>query len=135
MANITITDIDNGSVLVDQDSAEFEDHVITVGGAVTLAAGTILARNTSTLKFVPFVIGGETAGNGVPGAVLTYPVASSGAGDVAARILIAGKVKKERLIEDGDGDASNLTAAHYDDLREVGIIPVSTKQLGEYDNS
>lgn len=130
MATVVTTNMDVGCIAFGE--CEFDDEILTVGGAVTVLAGTILARDTSTLKLVPFVIGGSTNGNGVPGKVLTYDVTSTGAGDVPIRALSAGKVKKERLIEDGDGDGDNLTALHFDALRSVSIVPVSVEQLGVY---
>lgn len=132
MANAVFTDIDLGNVCLGDNV--FQDELLTVGGAVTVLAGTILARDSVSGKLVPFVIGGASNENGIPKAVLTYDATSTGAGDIAVRALIGGRVKKERLLEDGDGDGSNLTAAHFDSLRAVGIIPESTKQLGVYDN-
>lgn len=129
---MTTTDIDLGNVCLGNNV--FQDELLTVGGAVTVLAGTILARDSVSGKLVPFVIGGSTNQNGIPKAVLTYDATSSGAGDISVRALIGGRVKKERLIEDGDGDGSNLTAAHFDSLRAVGIIPEPVKQLGVYDN-
>lgn len=126
------TNIDLGNVCLGDNV--FQDELLTVGGAVTVKAGTILARDSVSLKLVPFVIGGSTNQNGVPKAVLTYDAASGGAGDIKVRALVAGRVKKNRLIEDGDGNGSNLTAAHFDLLRAVGIFPEPTQQLGAYDN-
>ena len=127
MPNLDIGNICNGDEV-------FEDNLLTVAGAVTVLPGTILARDSVSLKLVPFVIGGSTNGNGIPKAVLTYAASSSGAGDIKVRALIGGRVKKNRLIEDGDGNGTNLTAAHFDLLRAQGIIPEPTLQIGAFDN-
>lgn len=132
MANIAITNIDTGSIALRNE--EFADDSITFAGADVLAAGTILARATTTGKLVIYAKGGSTDGNGVPVAVLTYPVTATTAGNVAARVLISGTVNASRLVIDADGDASNVDATVLDDLRNVGIVGVPVDQLGRYDN-
>jgi hypothetical protein len=132
MANITITNNDLGGV--ELEGAVCQDELITFGGADVLAPGTILARDSSTLKLVIFVKGGSTNGNGVPKAVLTYPVVSTGIGDVKSRVLVKGRVNRERLIIDAQGDGSAVDAAVLDGLRLYGIVPSRVDQLAEYDN-
>lgn len=126
------TVIDKGSVVI--KDAESRDELITFGGAATLKAGCILARDSVSLKMVPFVKGGSTNQNGVPKAILTYAVTAAGAGDVAARVCLRGDVIKERLVINADGDDTNIDAAVIDQLRDYGIVPVSTKQLAGLDN-
>lgn len=132
MANITIENVDLGNVVL--DSGEFKDDLLTFGGAGTVVAGTILARDSVSLKLVPYVIGGSTNENGIPKTVLTYDVTATGAGDVAVRSLISGKVRKERLVVDADGDDSNITNAILDQLRSYSIVPVSVTELNVLDN-
>lgn len=124
---------DTGGVDLGQGSI-YEDHVLTHGGAGTIAEGTILARNTTTQKWIPFVIGGVTDGDGIPGGVLTVDSVAVGAGDEVVRVLVHGKVNQTRLIEDGDGNGDNLTDAHFDVLRGHGITPVPVQQLSILDN-
>jgi hypothetical protein len=130
--SMTKTTIDNGSV--ELEGGEFRDELITFAGADTFAAGTILARDSVSLKLVLFVKGGVTNGNGVAKAVLTYPITRTGAGDTKARVLIAGKVNKNRLIIDADGTDANIDGAVIDGLRDYGIDPVDVQQLGALDN-
>jgi hypothetical protein len=130
--SMTKTTIDNGSV--ELEGGEFRDELITFAGTDTFAAGTILARDSVSLKLVLFVKGGSTNQNGIPKAVLTYPVSRTGAGDVKGRVLIAGKVNKNRLIIDADGTDANIDAAVIDQLRDYGIDPVDVQQLGALDN-
>lgn len=132
MANITITNIDMGHVVI--DDGEYEDGLLTSAGATTYLEGTILARDTVSLKFVPFVIGGSTNGNGIPSALLTYEHTVTAAGDTAVRVLKTGVVDQGRIVVQADGDASNVTAAHRDALRDYGIICQPVNQLAQLDN-
>jgi hypothetical protein len=131
MANMTVTDITVRSVELRNPS--FRDELITFAGAATFAKGTILARDTGTLKLVKFVKGGSTAGNGIPCAVLTYPVTATGASDVKSRVLLAGEVIKEALVIDADGNDSNIDGAVIDQLRARGIVPISVRSLPGFD--
>ncbi len=131
MANISIENIDLGNVILDQ--AVFRDETLAFVGADVLAAGTILARTTATGKLGIYAIGGA-GGLGTPVAVLTYAVEAAGAGDVAVRPMISGKVRTERLIVDADGDGSNLTPAILDQLRSMSIVPVDVTELNILDN-
>ena len=134
MANLTITNIDNSNVIF--KSAEFEhDATITFAGADTFAAGTILARDSSSLKFVLFVKGGSTNENGIPKGVLTLDVVATGAGDEISDVMIAGSVRKEKLIIDADGDDTNVDAAVLDQLRDYGLIPEFVTDVSELDNA
>lgn len=132
MDNITITNIDRGGVVL--RDAEFQDGELTFAGAGTVLEGTILARDSSTKKFVPFVAGGSTNENGIPKAVITYTVAATGAGNIPVRVLVSGVVNRNRLVIHGDGDGSNVTDAVADQLRDYGIVAQKVSQLGRYDN-
>ena len=132
MANLNITDINTGNVIL--KDAKFDDGLLTLAGADTIAAGTILARDSVSGKYVLYVIGGSTNENGIPKAVLTYEATSTGAGDIAVRAMVSGYVKQELLIVDADGDASNITNAIRDQLRDYGIIPQSVNELNIDDN-
>lgn len=130
--SMTVTNITNRHpVLAD---AEFRDSVLTLAGADSIAAGTILARDSVSLKFVLFVKGGSTNQNGIPKAILTYPVTSTGAGDVPVRVAVSGKFRKERLIIDADGTGANVDAAVLDQLRDYGLVPVDVTELNIVDN-
>lgn len=132
MSNIENTPLDSGSVQVRK--CEFGDELITFGGADDLAEGTILARDSSTLKLRLFVKGGSTNGNGIPKVVLAHRVVATGSGDLPCRVIKAGVVDKNRLIIDADGDASNVDAAVLDQLRDYGIQTESVSELGRVDN-
>jgi len=132
MANLTITNVDLGSVIL--KDGEFRDDLLTFAGAATVVEGTILARDSVSLKLVPFVKGGSTNENGIPKAVLTYPVTATGAGDEAVRDMVSGSVRASRLVIDADGDNSNVDAAVLDQLRDYSLVTIDVQELNILDN-
>lgn len=132
MSNITITNNDQGGVIL--EAGEFRDGLLTSGAEATYAEGTILARDSSSLKYVPFVKGGSTNQNGIPKAVLTYELYADGAGDDPARPMVSGKVRKHKLVIHADGDDSNVDAAVIDQLRDYGLVVVDVSELNGLDN-
>jgi len=132
MANINITDVDLGSVIL--EDAQFSNEALTFSGVATVLEGTILARDSSTLKLVPFVKGGSSNGNGTPKTVLTYSVTSTGAGDVSVRAMVSGSVRSGRLVIDADADNSNVDAAVLDQLRDYSLISIDVQELNTLDN-
>src|SRR6188474_514376 len=131
MANITKTTCDNGGVFVAGTIPEFADEIIAFAGADDLLAGTILARDSVSLKLVLFVKGGATNQNGIPKAVL--PVALSASADTKARVIVKGDLVQERLVIDLDQSATNIDGAVRDQLRAYGLTPVSVQQLSVLD--
>ena len=132
MANLTITNNNAGSVIL--ESGEFRDDLLTFGGAGTVLEGTILARDSVSLKLVPFVKGGATNENGIPKAVLTYAVTATGAGDLPVRDMVSGSVRKQLLVIDADGDASNIDNAVIDQLRDYSLVTIDVQELNIVDN-
>lgn len=132
MADPIITNVDLGNVVL--EDAEFEDGLLEFGGAGTVIAGTILARDSVSLNYVPYVKGGSTNENGIPKAILTYDVTAAGAGNEAIRAGISGAYRTQRLVIDADGDATNVDAAVRDELRNYGLVPVDSEQLNILDN-
>ena len=132
MSNLVITNVDIGSVIL-QDG-QFNNELLTFAGAGTVLEGTILARDSVSLKLVPFVKGGATNENGIPKAVITYDVVAAGAGDEAVRDMVTGSVRAERLIIDADGDNSNVDAAVLDQLRDYSLVTIDVQELNILDN-
>ena len=132
MANIEITNNSTRGIVLYEPV--FEDDKVTFAGAAVFKAGTILARDSVTLKLVLFVKGGSTNGNGIAKAVITQDLESAGAGDVVTKPLVQGQVRVSDLIINADGDASNVDAAVLDQLRDYGIVAISTTQLSQLDN-
>jgi hypothetical protein len=132
MSNIEIQNNKTRGVVV--WAPVFKDEIVTAAGAAVFAAGTILARDSVSLKLVLFVKGGSTNENGVPKAVLTQDLEFAGAGDLPVKAMVEGQVRTGDMIIDSDGDASNIDAAVLDQLRDYGIVGLSTTQLAELDN-
>lgn len=130
MADPIITNIDNGSVIIEGQADRFDTFTAPAG--ITLE-GTILARLTATLKLVPFVKGGAL-GAEIPVAVLTYEIDGGGGGDVEITSFVDGKVQLQRLVIRADGDASNIDNAVRDQLQDFGIVALSVSQLNILDN-
>lgn len=131
MPNMTVVDMNPGSVALGDET--FDDELLTFGGVATYPAGTILARNTSTLKLQLYVKAGVSNGNGVPTHILPYSVTSAGAGDVKVRPLTGGRVNFNRLIINAQGDNSALDATVKDLLKDQGFIVEQVKSLPGYD--
>lgn len=133
MANPVKTTVDVGSVQI-RDIEISDDSFLTFPGAATYLEGSLLAVDSVSLKYVPFVKGGSTNQNGIPKAVLPYSVTSPGAGDQTVRVIVSGVVKKQRLIIIADGNDSNIDRAVLDQLRDYGIQPLSVQDLAALDN-
>lgn len=149
------TAVANGGIfqLVDPNGAIVASDLIMTAGAgaatvfeaagleftVTDAGTDFIVGDSFTLtvaadgKLVPYAIAGA-GGVQLPLAVLLNELTSTGAGDLPDRPIIAGRVRRGDLVIDADGDASNLTDAIVDQLRDVGIIALATLQLAELDN-
>jgi hypothetical protein len=54
------------------------------------------------------------------------------AGDAGARVLVEGRVNRNRLIIAADGSGVNITPAILDQLRDYGITPVDVQQVGQF---
>ena len=130
--NITITNNDLGSVLLNE--GKFDDGLLTFAGAATVLAGTLLAIDSVSLKFIPFVKGGVTNEDGIAKAVVTYDVVATAAGDISFRALVGGDVRIDKLIIDADGSGINVDAAVLSGLRDYAIIPIANSQLNILDN-
>lgn len=132
MADPVKTTIDLGSVLA--GPCHFQDETFTGAATTTYKAGTILARDSVSLKLVPFVKGGVTNQNGIPKAVLQDALTTVGAGDYKVRPILAGRVNFARLVIHADGSNANIDAAVLDGLRAYGIESETTTQLAKADN-
>jgi hypothetical protein len=127
MPNPVSTSIDQ--TFIGMGDNEYRDESVKFAGAATLLAGCIMARDTGDGTLVPFVIGGSTAGNGIPDCVLTEPLTATGAGNLPFRALISGRVNKTRLVVNADGNSSNITGAIEATLRARNIVPVKVDQI------
>jgi hypothetical protein len=90
---------------------------------------TVVANN----KMVVFDKAGA-GGAQLPVQILTYEVTAAGAGDEPIRSGVAGQYRKDRLVIDADGDASNVDATVIDQLRDYGLVPIDVQELNILDN-
>lgn len=127
MPNIETTDVQTSGVLI--RDGEYADGILDIASAGTFREGLILARDSVSLKFVPFVKGGNTNQNGIPKAVLPYDVVAETSADQVVRVLTGGVLKRDRLIILADGDDSNVDSAVVDQLRDYGLRAEKTAQL------
>ena len=132
MADPVITNNDLGSVVISDDV--YEDGLLTFSAAGTVSAGTLIARDTSTNNFVPFVTGGTTNGNGTVSAIVTRDVVATASGDVPFRPLMEGHVRFDKLIIAADADNSNIDGGVIDQLRARGILARMSEELYIQDN-
>ena len=94
-----------------------------IGDSFTL---TVVADGTLVIYSATGVGGAQIATD-----VLTYEVTKSGAGTLPIRSMVAGRVRKERLVIDPATAVTELVIAQ---LRDVGITAVEVAQLSTYDN-
>lgn len=136
MSNSTITNVNQGSVLLEAGPVDFQSDELTIAATTTVLEGTILARDSATGLMVVFVAGGSTDDNGIPKSVITYAVENTTAApvNVAVRIPISAKVRKNRLVIASDGDDSNVDKAVLDQLRDYGIFATEVDDLSTLDN-
>jgi hypothetical protein len=103
-------------------------------GAVDFVAGdSFNLPVVANGKLVPFAIAGA-GGAQYPLAVLGYEVSKDGAGDLAVRPIISGKVNRDRLIIDLDGTGANITDVILDQLRAAGVTALKVGQISIADN-
>lgn len=133
MANLTKTNCDLGSFEI--SDGVYDDDSLTFGAAGTVKAGTILARDSVSLKLIPFVKGGSTNENGIPKAILTYEVVATGAGNLPVRPMFGGIGSFNRAIIHADGTNANIDKKVIDQVREYAKINLLKEQeLSSYDN-
>ena len=104
---------------------DHEDRRETVAfaGTDTFVYGTIFSRSTASGKLALYVKGGATDGNGVPVAILLESsINRTGSGDVTGvLVLTSGKVRKDKLVIDADGNSTNIDAVVMSLLQSQGI--------------
>ena len=145
--------VTNGGVfkLEDPNGNIIENNLIMTAGAGVATVFTVGGMTfTVTDGATDFIVGDKFsltvsadgdavifAENGVGGAqvpsmVLTYAITTTGAADVAARALVGGQVRREKLVIDAGG---TVTDRIVDALRDFGIVAISVSELNIADNS
>jgi hypothetical protein len=109
------------------------EFTITDGAADFIAGDKFALAVAADGDFVIYAV------DGIGGAqearyVLKEDYTSTGAADLAGRVMTAGKVRTDRLIIDGSLAGVGITDAVKDKLRHYGINPIDTKDLSQLDN-
>ena len=149
MDGMKVENVPNRVVMLGDE--QFEGGVITIPAGATIAAGTVLKRNTdgkfapvTNTESTPGTPGVPAAGGGwateptdpipgdVPTAVMPFDIANGKTVDVdfGFRALVAGRVRADKLRINNNP----LSAEQKDLLREVGILPVKVTDLSHLDN-
>jgi hypothetical protein len=126
MPNITITNCDSGSVVLELGGTQDGPLVNGVAEEVTFVAGTLLSQTGA--NFTPF------DGDAGPVFVLTYDVTIAASGTTGITALSAGRVNLNRLVVHDVDPPVPLTPEILNQLRDYSIIPVDVEQLGGIDN-
>jgi hypothetical protein len=134
MPNPTVTNNDLGQVI--RNGRAFKDEALYMAGAGphTVKAGTILARDSVSLKLVPFVKGGSTNENGIPKAVIGYEATKAASGDIRVRACVDGDLDSGLLIIHADGTGANVDAKVLDQMRDYSLIALPATELQTLDN-
>lgn len=126
MEGVIKTNVAVGVVMLANN--RYRDEVINFAAAGTIPAGTILARAANG-KMIAYVKGAVDA-TGVPLAVVGYDLTAEAAGDMPFRPIVAGEVRKERLIIAADGTSENVDNVVIDLLRDYAILALDCNQFG-----
>jgi len=124
---VTATEI---KTVVEADTTDLT--VTVVGDAAVFTASTSI-QFVSGNAITKCGLSVETVSaneNGIPKAVLNYELAAAN-GDNVVRALVAGEVRDSALVIN---NGASMTDAIRDQLRDYGIVPVETAELGELDN-
>jgi len=131
MPDPIITNNDSSVLVLGDDF--YRNSLMTVV-ATTYLRGTILARDTTTGKLIPYVKGGVVDGNGIPITVLANEIVNTVVGDITIRPFTTARVRRDKLIIFADGDDSNIDDIIVDELRDYGIFSEDVTELNIPDN-
>lgn len=131
MANMTTTFYDQGGIVIGDPI--YEDGLLSFTGADTFAEGTILSTVGIDANSRYWIPADPTASDGseICKGILTIESSRTGVGQNSVRVLIGGKVRREKLIFDNAEAVTQYTA---DDLREFGIIAIEVGETNITDN-
>jgi len=128
--DITMTPGAGGATVVKVAGLQF---TITDGSTDFIVGDSFTLTTVADGKIVPYSLTG-VGGVQVPIAVTPAEVIATGSGNVAIRPIVAGVVRKDKLIIDADGDDSNVSTTVIDKLRDYGIIATDVDDISVLDN-
>lgn len=106
--------------------------VAGTGDPATWPKGTLLARNSSTLKMNKYADSGANDTNN-PRAVLPHDLTFSASGDLATQVLVGGKVNETKLSK--LSDATAISKAVLDKLiMNSNIVPQTVRNTSVFDD-
>jgi hypothetical protein len=135
----------NGNIIADnlemQAGAGAATSFVAGGLEFTITDGTTdfivgdkfalaVAADGDFVIYDPAGVGGAQS----PRYVLREDYSSTGVADIAARVMISGKVRADRLIIDGSAAGVGITDSLKDKLKDYGIVALDAKELAILDN-
>jgi hypothetical protein len=129
--SMTTTFYDQGGIVI--GNPVYEDGLLSFAGADTFAAGTILSTvgvDANTRYWIP---ADPTASDGseILKGILTIASTRTGAGQNSVRVLVGGKVRRDKLLFDNGEAVTDFVA---DDLRDFGILALEVDETNILDN-
>lgn len=111
---------------------QLRSETITAAAAGTWPKGTLLARNSSTLKLEAYADAGANDLDN-PRSVLPHELVFAAAGDLATQVAIGGKVNENRLSKLGDATAIGKDV--IDKLiANSNIVPQTVRNTSVFDD-
>ena len=129
MPNINIQENTTQTIVI--DAVHYETETISVSGATSLAAGTVLGRTIGGSVLVPYDPAAADGSN-VPVALLTADVEFDDGVAFQHSVLWAGTVRLDRLVV---ASGAALPTFFRDQFKSAGIIATTTQQLSSFDNN
>jgi len=121
--------------VADGGTTDFE----VAGLAFTVLEGTVADFAVADFATMTVAADGDVVIYAVDGAggaqvaslVLTYDITTTGVADVSARVMVSGRVRRERLVIDAGG---TVTDDIVDSLRDYSIVAEKVNELNILDN-
>jgi len=123
-----VTFVDTGGIVI--GNPVYRDEMLKFDAADTIAAGTLLARDTSDNTMIPF--DPDDSDFDFPSAVLTIESERDAAGNNSVRVLISGKVRREKLLIH---NGAEVTIQHVEILRMLDILALAVEEQNILDNN
>jgi hypothetical protein len=91
-----------------------------VGAGEVLVPGTLVAFNTSTVKWSPWQTGGAN-GTGTVKGILVDTVTLSAGGEVIGNVMLAGEIHRGDVVSQYAATSNQIDAALNTGVRDLGI--------------
>ena len=132
-----ITNVDTSKIFIWNNRFDSAEYTNSTYDAVTLPAGTVLGRNSSTLEVKPLT-SGASDGSQFPVGILNNTHTVEAGDTVTLAYCVAGDVAKEKVLLQGSDDLDTVVSSKTIGDRvgsdTVGIKLVATNELTGFDN-